>query len=138
MNAPREPESIVPVGVRPRRWWVRPLGLSAGAIYAGQLAPFLFGPLTECTHCVLNYLKFFPMIPGFLLGDLVMRWLPVSLPENDFFRFVIPGVLILALIGNSATLITAKTKGAGRWTWLLFLAALAVFNSLAFSMLLRS
>lgn len=143
MTASRESEPAPFAGERNRRWWWRPLGQSAAALYLGQLAPFVAGPLTECAHCVGNYLKFFPLIPGILLGHSVMGflgdWIPAleKLAYHDFWRFVVPGALSLAVILFCATWFTAKLKGRWRRVWWVALALLSAGNALIFGAALR-
>ncbi|MCB1077057.1 MAG: hypothetical protein KDM64_04420 [Verrucomicrobiae bacterium] len=127
-----------PGGERPRRWWLSPLWATAAAIYTGQLAPFLIGPLTECGHCVANFARFFVFTPGVLAGHFVFQRVPSVLPQNDWFRFWVPGIVITTLIVGAATWITAYTKGWGRWVWLSVLVAMSALNALAFAAALRS
>lgn len=44
--------------------WLHAALLAAAAAYAGQLAPFVAGPLTECGHCVQQYAKLYAVLPG--------------------------------------------------------------------------
>ncbi|MCB1232764.1 MAG: hypothetical protein KDN19_21145 [Verrucomicrobiae bacterium] len=147
MKETREPESTIstpPVGDRSRRWWVRPLASAAAAIYLGQLAPFFAGPLTECGHCVANYLKFYVIVPGLISGQWLMHFLDRIVPGNqrlmmgpDWIRLAF-GLLVLVALFFCTTMITAKTHGKFRWIWLAILAAAAAANALIFAALLRA
>ena len=143
MAAARESESPPVLGERPRRWWVSPLGWTLAAIYGGQLAPFFAGPLTECDHCVGNYLRFFPMVPGIVVGHWLAEFLRDTIPgakalSSDLFRFLVPGVLVCLAVLVTTLFLTAKIRGRWRWAWLILLAALSAFNALAFSAALRA
>lgn len=97
----------------------------------------------ECGHCVGTFLKFFPLVPGILLGHSVMRalgdWIPVlkKLAYHDFWSFILPGALSLGAILFCATWFTAKLRGKWRWLWLIALGGLSAGNALLFGELLR-
>ncbi len=143
----RESESTVttvPGGERPHRWWPRPLVSSLAAIYLGQLVPFVAGPLTECAHCVGNYLKLFPLVPGVILGEWSINYLDKIVPGNqrlrmgpDWIQLGI-GLLIVAVLLFCITMITAKVRGKWRWVWLGFLASASAVNALLLGAALRS
>ena len=143
MDASRESESGLPLGPRRRGWWWRPLAWTLGALYAGQLVPFLFGPLTECDHCVGNYLRFFVVVPGIVVGHWFSNFLRDVLPggknlDSDLWRFFVPGVLTYLAMVFSMTLLTAKCAGKWRWAWLAVVTALSAANALIFAAALRS
>ncbi len=126
------------------RWWWRPLVTSAAAIYLGQLVPFVAGPLTECAHCVGNYLKYYFVVPGIILGQWLMYFLDRIVPGNqrlmmgpDWIRLGF-GLLVLAALFFCTTMITAKVRGTWRRIWLGFLVAASAANALLFASLLRA
>lgn len=58
-----------------------------------HLLAFVFGPLTECSHCVGIYLKYFAVMPGFLAGaslanSAFLGWLTMSLATGAVFLLV--------------------------------------------------
>ena len=143
----RESESTIRPpsgGERSPRWWLRPLGNSLAAIYLGQLVPFAAGPLTECGHCVVNYLKFYLLVPGVILGEWLIRYLDEIVPGNQRLKMgpgwiqMGIGFLVLATLFFCFTMITAKVPGKWRWVWLGFLAAISAANALIFGAALRA
>jgi hypothetical protein len=79
--------------VDPHRSLPRSLCRAAAAIYLPLLAPFLVGPLRECSHCVETYLRAFPYLPGLLPATFLRRavqarddslWLPILLATGLF------------------------------------------------------
>lgn len=143
MVASRESESPLPVERRQRGWWWRPLGWTLTALYGGQLVPFVVGPLTDCDHCVGNYLKFFVFLPGAVigpwLGDLLRDTIPGGGNGNgDWWRYFLPAFVVYVGLLFSATILTAQWRGRWRWIWLGILTALSAANSLVVSAALRA
>jgi len=110
------------------RWAeARPALLRAAAtLWLPALLPFVFGPLTECGHCVQNYLKLLPVQPGFLAA----AWC-----RNDPWFHAVGGLATLLLLALVATLIGI----AGRRWWLVAIpvAVLAGVQALGIGYLLR-
>lgn len=75
----------------PAPW--RPALLAAlGLMWPPHLLAFVFGPLTECPHCVGVYLKYLAVMPGFLAGasssSEALRWLIMILASGAVFLLV--------------------------------------------------
>jgi hypothetical protein len=51
--------------------WKRALGSAALVVYVPQFAALVVGPLSECQHCLGNFMMLFPIVPGMLAGALV-------------------------------------------------------------------
>lgn len=45
--------------------------VAIGALWLPSLLPFAIGPLTECGHCIRNYLQLIPVMPGIVAAMLV-------------------------------------------------------------------
>ena len=135
-----------PATERKRTWWVKPLSLTLLFVYGAQAVPFFVGPLTECDHCVGNYLKLFPIIPGMLAGhslvDLIRDMVPGAktfLSNSDTIRFYLPATLTLAAIVAVSTFATYLLRRRWwQWVWLIALGCLSGFNALFLSALLRA
>lgn len=65
-----------------------PVLRAALALWLPGLLPFVFGPLTECAHCVRNYLAILPVLPGFLAAAWCRN-------EPMFYVFGLVGTLAL-------------------------------------------
>ena len=136
---PDETPSENRTGSRPKRWWIAPLWKSGAVVYAPQLTAFVFGPLTECSHCVVNYLKYFPVMPGALMSLWIDRELPFDLPgDNDGWVMLGLGGLITAVILFAVMMIGGWLKGWKRWLFFLLVAGFSTVNALFFSALLRA
>jgi len=100
-----------------------------GLMWLPHLLPFVFGPLTECGHCVRTYLQYFAVMPGFPAGPLS------GVPESLIW---VPMVAATAAI---FLLLTLGWRAFGRHGRLL-LAALCVAgfaaNGLMIASLLRA
>lgn len=106
---------------------VRPALLrAAAALWLPALLPFVFGPLTECTHCVQEYLQLLAVEPGFLAA----MWC-----RNGPGLHTVGGLATLLLLALVATLIGV----AGRRWWLVAIpvAVLAGVQALGLGYLLR-
>lgn len=68
-----EEESASPTPEAPRRSRWACAGLAFAVVYLPQLVPLMVGPLRECDHCVENYAKLFPLIPGAFAALLTGR-----------------------------------------------------------------
>ena len=53
------------------RAWKTPLSRAAIAWWGGAWLPLMFGPLSECGHCVQSWLWMLPVLPGFAPARLV-------------------------------------------------------------------
>ena len=82
----------------------------------------------ECSsHCLPNYLKLFPVLPGFLLG-----WLAGG---GGFLLYFLAGACTLGVL--SALFAVLKLRSGLRWLLVLLAAALAAANSMGVAALLR-
>ncbi len=87
--------------------WQMPLLRTAVAWWGGAWLPLLFGPLTECSHCVQLWFWMLPVCPGFA---------PAVLCGADDVAFaVIAGLVTIALV--AVTAVGMRNLGA-RWLWL--------------------
>jgi hypothetical protein len=120
------------------RRWLSPFGLSVAFVYGAQLTPLFAGPLRECPHCVVEYLKGFVVTPGLLLGHVGVTSLPGGGPQSEWLRFLLPGVAVTIALIAAATVITAAARGLARTAWLTLLAVLSGLNALTLAALLRS
>jgi hypothetical protein len=105
--------------------WVRALAL----VYLPQLAPLLFGPLTECSHCVGTYWQLFGVLPGALVAALLAQ-------ELGWFGWIPVVILVLGVWATAFALVRAPWTRARRIAAAL-LAALLAANALAFGTAIR-
>jgi len=135
MNEVEQPDYERPSFIK--RWGI-PFLWTVVFIYGAQLTPLFAGPLTECKHCVGIYFKGFPVAPGVLVGHWLTTLLPALASSPDVVRFVLPGVMMTALIVCAATVITASTRRIVGIIWLTFLATLSALNALSLAALIRA
>ena len=121
-----------------RKHWLAATGLTLSFVYVPQVAALIFGPLSECSHCVAIYAKVYLIVPGSLLGLIVVSKLPLSNPPSDLFGFVLPGILLTLLLLGGAVTITASVRRVALVLWLAGLATMSIFNSLWLAMLIRA
>ena len=89
------------------RAWKTPLARAAIAWWGFAWLPLLFGPLTECRHCVQTWFSLLPGLPGFA---------PAAWSGANGIAFAsIAIVVTLALV--AATAVGMRELGA-RWLWL--------------------
>lgn len=89
------------------RAWKTPLLHAAIAWWGGAWLPLLFGPLSECGHCVQSWLWMLPVLPGFA---------PAVLSGAQGIAFAaIACVVTIALV--AVTAVCMRELGA-RWLWL--------------------
>jgi len=60
----------------------RAFGLALGVLWVPHLLPFTQSWFTECDHCTGQWLKYFAVLPGFMLAMPVMFQL--HLPEQPY------------------------------------------------------
>lgn len=101
------------------------------ALWLPAVLPLLFGPLTECGHCVRSYLFSLPILPGVLPAALLVQRL-----ESDGFAFAGLALLVTVAI---VLLVAALLRLCGRrWPWpALLCVVLAGANALCFGAALR-
>ncbi len=89
------------------RAWKTPLARAAIAWWGLAWLPLLFGPLTECRHCVQTWFTMLLVLPGFA---------PAALCGANGIAFAsIAVVVTLAFV--VATAVGMRELGA-RWLWL--------------------
>lgn len=89
------------------RAWKTPLSRAAIAWWGGAWLPLMFGPLSECGHCVQSWLWMLPVLPGF--APTVLCGV-----HGIAFAAIACGVSI-ALV--AVTAVCMRELGA-RWLWL--------------------
>lgn len=94
----------------PAPW--RPALLAAFLLmWPPHLLAFVFGPLTECAHCINLYLQYLAVMPGFLAGasfvnSVILGWLTMAVASGAVLLLVAQcwrafpprGRLVLALL----------------------------------------
>lgn len=103
--------------------------LAAAAVYLAQLAPFAIGPLTECGHCVRQFLKLYAVLPG-VVPALLLR-----LEGGAFVAVAALGTLVV--FATLAALLCVLPR-AGRWPALAVAALATGAWAVAFSHALRA
>lgn len=110
----------------------RALAVAAAALWLPALLAFVFGPLTECGHCVRTYATLLPVFPGLLgafplCGALELGRAP--------WLWVVAGLLSLALLAGLAR---AARRARRRDVLVPLAALLAAVQALALSHALRA
>lgn len=118
--------------------WGMPCLWTVVFIYGAQLTPLFAGPLTECDHCVGIYFKGFLVGPGVIIGHWLTTLVPALAGSSELVRFLLPGIVVSAMIVATATVITASTRGIVGIIWLTFLATLSALNALSLAALIRA
>lgn len=89
------------------RAWKVPLARAVIAWWGFAWLPLLFGPLTECRHCVQTWFSHLPVLPGFA---------PAAWSGANGVAFAsIATVVTIAF--TAATAVGMRELGA-RWLWL--------------------
>lgn len=99
--------------------WIRAALLTAVATYLAQLAPFIFGPLTECDHCVAQYLRLYAVLPGVVPAMLL------GLENGAFFAAAALGTLsviaavtgLLRILPRAGRILTLVVAAGTLGTW---------------------
>ena len=121
-----------------RKHWLVAAGLTLAFVYVPQLAPLVFGPLSECGRCVAIYAKAYVIVPGSLLGLLIVSKLPLANTSSDFFGFILPGAISTLIMLAGAITITASIRRVPLVLWLAALATTSIFNSLWLAILIHA
>ena len=120
-----------------RKHWLAATGLTLAFVYVPQLAALIFGPLSECGHCVAIYAKVYLIAPGSLLGLFIVSKLPSASAASDFYGFVLPGILSTLILLAGAITITASIRRVPLVLWLAALAMIFPIWFLLFSPVLE-
>lgn len=103
-----------------------PLLRATATLWLPWLAAFVASPLTECGHCVRNYVMLLPVFPGLAAG----MWLGASVAG-----FAVAAVAALSLLGVVATGVGLAGR---RWPLVAVpFAALATAQAIGLGYLLR-
>jgi len=89
------------------RAWTVPLLRAAIAWWGFAGLPLLFGPLTECRHCVQTWCSMLPVLPGFA---------PAAFSGTNGIAFASIAIVV-TLVLVAATAVGMRELGA-RWLWL--------------------
>ncbi|MEY2714808.1 MAG: hypothetical protein RIT24_1151 [Planctomycetota bacterium] len=93
--------------MRGLRAWRAPLARAAIAWWGFAWLPMLFGPLTECRHCVQTWCSMLPVLPGFA---------PAACSGTNGATFAsIAIVVTLAFVAATAV---GMRELRARWLWL--------------------
>jgi hypothetical protein len=120
-----------------RKHWLVAMALTLAFVYLPQLAPLFFGPLSECGHCVIIYAKLFVIVPGSLMGLVIVSKLPF-VPSSDLEGFILPGTVLTLLLLAAAITITASIRRMALVLWLALLATMSIYNALCLSIMIRA
>ena len=121
-----------------RKHWLTATGLTLAFVYLPQLSALVFGPLSECDHCVAIYAKVYLIVPGSLLGLFIVSNLPLGSPPSDLYGFILPGIVLTLILLAGAITITASVRRVPLVLWLAALATSSIFNCLWLAILIRA
>lgn len=99
--------------------WSRAALLTAAAAYLAQLAPFILGPLTECDHCVAQYLRLYAVLPG-VVPAMLLR-----LEDGAFYAVATLGTLsvfaavsgLLRILPRAGRILALVAAAGALGTW---------------------
>lgn len=80
-----------------RRPWKLAVPIALAAVYLPTLVPFAAGELTDCGHCVANYLRLLPIVPGWMIGAGLAHAF-AGHPSSTMWLYVAGGAITLALV----------------------------------------
>jgi len=110
------------------RSWPRAAGLAALTLWLPALAPFVLGPLRECSHCIRTYAICLPIVPGVIV--------PIATGLDDAWFFV--GGAATALVLVSVLVVVLREMPRPWATGIQVVVALGVAaEALGFAALLR-
>ena len=99
--------------------------VATAALWLPPLVSFAAGPLTECSHCVESYLRFYAVIPGFWPGFTVGMafgdadsWIAVVVMAATTLVLLVAAVWALRrgrALGALAVVFCAAMSGASGW-----------------------
>lgn len=104
-----------------------PLLRAAATLWLPAALPFAFSPLAECGHCVGNYLRLLPVLPGV--------WSALWCQNSMTLFYAVAGTTTLLLLALVATLFGVAGR---RWPWVAVpVAALAAAQAIGLGYALR-
>ena len=111
------------------RSWTKSILIALVTVYLPIAVPFAVGPLTECSHCVANYLRMSPIVPGCAIG--------LRFPGFGLLFYLVTGATTLALLAGCLTMARRLPIRALLMTQLLVMLLLTL-EALALAVLLRA
>jgi len=109
--------------------WRAALGHAAASLWLPVLLPVVTGMLRDCGHCLGNYLRSLPMVPGVLAAVLCGL-------DGAWF-FAVGGAVTLLLFGVLLLLLRELPRRLG-WVAQGIVAVLVLFEAVGFAMALRA
>jgi len=98
---------------------------AAAALWLPPLLSFAVGPLTECSHCVAQYWRFYAVVPGFWPGFTVGMafgdsdsWVALAVMAATTLVLLVAVTWALQrgrLVGTFVVLFAAALSGGSGW-----------------------